>query len=125
MGKISKKIINCPSHPNRYINVSRFNFWKRQGIRGPKPLPFFGNLFGFMSGSLLNQMEEEWEKYGPIYGVYNQMQPQLVLGDPECIKDVLIRDWNVFQDRQGLSKDGNPITDNFLPALSGNSLIEK
>lgn len=46
--------------------------------------------------------------------------PQLVIGDPDMLKDILVRDWHVFADRQHGRKSGNPIIDSFLTALSGN-----
>lgn len=36
-----------------------YGYWKRRGIEGPRPLPFFGNLFEFVVGK---------KHYGTIYG---------------------------------------------------------
>ena len=43
IGKI--KIINYVTIDNRY-GTSTFNHFSDQGLPGPKPLPFIGNLWG-------------------------------------------------------------------------------
>lgn len=69
---------------------------------------------------MLTRFMELRKRYGPIYGVYRGFLPQLIVADADIIKDILVRDWHAFADRTGGTKDGNPITDNFLTALSGN-----
>ena len=68
---------------------------------------------------MIETLDSRWRKYGPVHGTYRGSKPQLVLGDPDMLKDALVRDWHVFADRRGGSKDGNRITDNFLVTLSG------
>ena len=65
-------------------------------------------------------MDSRYNKYGPVYGMYMLLTPQLVVGDPEMLKDILVRDWHVFADRTKGRKSGDEVTDNFLTALSGN-----
>lgn len=102
-----------------YINAKKHRYWKNQGIDGPKPKPFIGNLFDMFSSPLLKRLTDRQKKFGGVYGTFQGFQPQLVISDPEMIKDILIRDWHVFADRTGGIKSGNPIVDNFLTALSG------
>lgn len=105
---------------HRYINVSRYNFWNRQGIKGPLPFPFLGNTLDLFLSPLLTRLDDRWKQYGPVHGMYRKLKPQLVIGDTDMLKDVLVRDWHVFADRRGDSRDGNAITDNFLTSISGN-----
>ena len=68
---------------------------------------------------MIDTMESRRKKYGPVHGLYRGTKPQLVLGDPDMLKDALVRDWHAFADRRGGGKDGNHVTDNFLTSLSG------
>lgn len=107
----------------RYVSVSKHQFWSKQGIDGPTTLPFVGNLFDMLVSPLLYRLSSRQAKFGPVYGTYQALQPQLVVSDPEMIKDILIRDWFTFADRSGGMVSGNPITDNFLTNLSGEQRI--
>lgn len=102
-----------------YISAKKHRYWKNQGIDGPKPKPFVGNLFDMFSSPLLKRLTDRQKEFGSVYGTFQGLQPQLVISDPEMIKDIFIRDWHAFADRSGGMKSGNPIVDNFLTALSG------
>ena len=65
-------------------------------------------------------MDQRYKKYGPVYGMYLFFMPQLVVGDVDMLKDILVRDWHVFADRQNGRKTGDPIIDRFLTSLTGN-----
>ena len=104
----------------RYSHVSKHRFWARQGINGPTPVPFVGNMLDMFFSPLFDRLSSRQRKFGPVYGAYQGLQPQLVISDPDMIKDILVRDWFAFADRTGNMKSGNPITDNFLTNLSGN-----
>lgn len=103
-----------------YIQVSRFRYWSKQGVNGPTPWPLVGNAMDTLLGvPLLDRMTRNWNKYGSVHGLYRGIVPHLVVGDPDMLKDVLVRNWTTFADRRGGCVDGNPITDNFLVSLSG------
>ena len=65
-------------------------------------------------------MDQRYNKYGQVYGMYLFYTPQLVVGDVDMLKDLLVRDWHVFADRTSGLKTGDPIMDKFLTSLSGN-----
>ncbi|OXU22083.1 hypothetical protein TSAR_002540, partial [Trichomalopsis sarcophagae] len=86
-----------------YYLTYNFDFWKKQNVLGPKPIPFFGNLrevlFGEIHVGLLMKRYYDEYKTEPMIGFYGIRTPSLIMRDPELIKDVLIRDFNVFPDR--------------------------
>ncbi|XP_015434778.1 PREDICTED: cytochrome P450 6a2-like [Dufourea novaeangliae] len=86
-----------------YYCVSTYDFWKKRGVSGPKPLPFFGNakdlVFERISLAKFVQSTYETYKHLPMIGIYMCREPLLFLNDPDLIKDVLIRDFNKFADR--------------------------
>lgn len=86
-----------------YYFTSNYNFWKSRGIRGPKPIPVFGN---FKDAALNNKfmgdyLLEIYNKYKDesVIGMFTGMTPILIVKDPDLIKDVLIKDFSKFADR--------------------------
>ncbi|CAD1474802.1 unnamed protein product, partial [Heterotrigona itama] len=86
-----------------YYSVSAFDFWKSRGVRGPKPVFFFGNTIDVMFARIpiayyIKSLYEEY-KNEPMVGLYMRRSPVLILKDPELIKDVMIKDFVKFSDR--------------------------
>lgn len=86
-----------------YYLVSNFQYWKKLGVEGPKPVPIFGNFKDVFlnkkhDAQLITQFYEEF-KDEPLIGVYELNQPKLIVKDLNLLKDVVIRDFNVFADR--------------------------
>lgn len=86
-----------------YYSTSTHNFWKNQGVNGPKPAPLFGNFTDLMLNriSLGDYTKKLYEQFinEPMIGMYARRSPILLLKDPDLIKDVLIKDFNKFADR--------------------------
>ena len=86
-----------------YYSVSKLEFWQKRGVKGPKPLPFFGNFKDVFLGrcSLHDCFEKAYYDYKdePVIGLYSGNNPLLVLKDPDLMKDVLIKDFPKFADR--------------------------
>ena len=102
-----------------YYSSSKHEFWKNQGVKGPKPNFFLGNFADILlnrlaPGEFAKNIYEEFSDESMV-GVYARNKPILILRDPEFIKDVLIKDFNIFADR------GLPIHEKVEP-LSQNLL---
>nr|XP_034178244.1 cytochrome P450 6a2-like [Osmia lignaria] len=86
-----------------YYAVSNFDFWKKRGVVGPTPIPFFGNTKNLMFAkmSIRHYIKATYDQYKnePMIGFYLMKEPSLILNDPELIKHVLIRDFSYFADR--------------------------
>jgi len=86
-----------------YYLTSSFDFWKSRGIRGPRPIPGFGNfkdvIFAKISaGDYLTEVYNSY-KNEPLIGIFVRATPILIVQDPDLIKDVLIKDFSVFANR--------------------------
>ncbi|XP_029175227.1 cytochrome P450 6a2-like [Nylanderia fulva] len=86
-----------------YYLSSNYDFWKSRGVRGPKPLPGFGNIKDFLlnkkfGGDLLRDIYNEYKEEGMI-GIFARKTPILLVKDPELIKDILIKDFSNFANR--------------------------
>ncbi|CAO2630201.1 Cytochrome P450 3A13 [Lemmus lemmus] len=91
--------------------------FKELGIPGPKPLPFIGTLLNYRKGLWKYDIECQ-KKYGNMWGLYDGMQPLLVIAEPDMIRKVLVKEfYSVFTNRKlsgpnGLLKKGVTVCEN-------------
>uniref|UniRef100_A0A8C9NZ41 unspecific monooxygenase n=1 Tax=Spermophilus dauricus TaxID=99837 RepID=A0A8C9NZ41_SPEDA len=65
-------------------------YFKKLGIPGPTPLPFFGTLLNYRQVTLFSQ-----------HSLFNGSQPVLATTEPSIIKTVLIKErYSVFTNRR-------------------------
>ncbi|CAG2165508.1 unnamed protein product [Oppiella nova] len=83
-----------------FRSICRGNdYWSKQGINGPKPIPIFGNIINTLMTSEKDRLLGYQKKYGKIYGHYMGDIPVLSIADPELIKLILVKDFHVFTGR--------------------------
>ncbi|GIX86655.1 cytochrome P450 3A29 [Caerostris extrusa] len=88
-----------------------YDIWEKKGVPYVKPKPFFG--------SPLHETEvDNYKKYGRLYGSFVGSRPYLSVGDPEHLRNILVKDFQFFSNRQGL-KTGDKITERMLQLLEG------
>ena len=44
-------------------------------------------------------------RYGPVWGQFSGIQPHLYVADPELLKDVMVKSFDSFADRQHFSSN--------------------
>lgn len=86
-----------------YYLMANFDFWKSRGIRGPRPIPIFGNFKDtiFIKLSMSDFLTQVYNTYKDesMIGVFLNNTPILLLKNLDLIKNVLIKDFSVFANR--------------------------
>ncbi|KAH0550843.1 cytochrome P450 6k1-like [Cotesia glomerata] len=87
-----------------YLYMTRkFKYWKKRGVAEIPPTPFIGNfgpcLMMKRSGGQWIQDMYEWSAGLPYMGYYVFDRPFFLVRDPDLIKNILVKDFNYFNDR--------------------------
>uniref|UniRef100_A0AAQ5ZW07 unspecific monooxygenase n=1 Tax=Amphiprion ocellaris TaxID=80972 RepID=A0AAQ5ZW07_AMPOC len=87
-----------------------YGFFKKIGIKGPRPLPFIGTFLEYRQG-IHNFDTKCFEKYGKMWGLYDGRQPLLAIMDTAMIKTILVKEcYSVFTNRRDFGLNG-PLRD--------------
>ncbi|KAL3865966.1 hypothetical protein ACJMK2_043310 [Sinanodonta woodiana] len=73
-------------------------FWSL-GIPGPTPIPYMGIIPSIAKQGLQETDLRLMQKYGRHVGTFFGNIPQLLISDPEMIKEILVRRFSEFTDR--------------------------
>ncbi|XP_020495364.2 cytochrome P450 3A40 [Labrus bergylta] len=83
-----------------------YNTFKKMGIPGPKPVPFFGTMLAYRKGFITFD-ENCFKKYGKTWGIFDGRQPVLCMTDPAMIKAVLVKEcYSLFTNRRNFYLNG-------------------
>ncbi|XP_058061357.1 probable cytochrome P450 28a5 [Anopheles bellator] len=77
-----------------------FNYWEKRGVKGPKPKLLLGNLPYLLTRkrNMVYNYEQLYNDYTnePVIGYFSIRTPQLLVKDPELIKEVLSKSFHNF-----------------------------
>uniref|UniRef100_A0A6G1S3M1 Cytochrome P450 3A24 n=1 Tax=Aceria tosichella TaxID=561515 RepID=A0A6G1S3M1_9ACAR len=77
-----------------YYYKNAFKFWKKRGLRGPKPYPLVGNFLHLIMDTDATKV---WaQEFGKVYGIYDGSRPILIVSDPRVMHQICVRDFNKF-----------------------------
>lgn len=102
-----------------YYLFKPLSYWKKRGVLGPDPLPFFGNLkesalrrkhVGLAYKEIYN--DYPGEKY---VGILRMTSPTLIIRDLDIVKHILIKDFEAFPYR-GFDFSNEGLGDNLFHA---------
>ena len=73
---------------------------KKLNVPGPKPVPFLGNMLEVKKYGALHLMHLDYfKKYGKVFTICLGGRPTLVVGDPELLKQIMVKDFSNFHNR--------------------------
>lgn len=103
-----------------YLYIThKLSYWKDQGIAYIEPQFFYGNAKGigkkFHMSDFTQRMYNSVKAKGPFGGIYIFTKPIFMVTDLDLIKQILVKDFHVFPNRQHHVKDEkNPIGTNLV-----------
>nr|XP_042909307.1 cytochrome P450 3A6 [Parasteatoda tepidariorum] len=102
-----------------WYSTKNHDYWRKRGIPYVKPYPFLGSHPALERGKNLEDVElERYKKYGNFYGYYEANKPVLMVGKPELLRDILVKDFQYFSSRRVVNS-GDPIQEKILSLLTG------
>ncbi|XP_075984705.1 cytochrome P450 6B5-like [Anticarsia gemmatalis] len=88
-----------------------FNHWKSKNVKGPRPIPLFGNILQVAlrnkpNGIFFRELYQQYPKE-KVIGIYQMTSPTLIIRDLDLVKQIMIKNFDMFPDRGTyFSKDG-------------------
>nr|XP_020634614.1 cytochrome P450 2C6-like isoform X2 [Pogona vitticeps] len=86
------------------LSIILYYFWKRGRPKelppGPRPLPFFGNVFQLGFRNPLTYLQKLTKEYGPVISLYPGTKPIVFIQDLRFAKEVLLTKGIEFAGRQ-------------------------
>ena len=71
------------------------DYWQKQGVRTGKV-----SQWARYTKQWYDWEQELCRKNGKLFGIYETTKPVLYLSDPELIREVLVKDFHVFNNRR-------------------------
>ncbi|XP_055849099.1 probable cytochrome P450 309a2 [Episyrphus balteatus] len=90
-----------------YLYLSwNFNFWKKRGVKGPKPKLIFGSIPSIVkrNRNLAFDMRDLYEKYKKsgerFIGIFMTRNPQILVVNPDLAREILVTNFKCFRDNE-------------------------
>ncbi|XP_018336208.1 cytochrome P450 9e2 [Agrilus planipennis] len=105
-----------------YLYIKPFWYWESRNVPYQNPVPLFGNMFKpiFKKEQLISIVQNIYTKCpdSPYFGFINFITPILIIKDPELIKKITVKDFDVFsRHRAFASEDMDPLWSKNLFAI--------
>ncbi|XP_063538311.1 cytochrome P450 6B5-like [Cydia strobilella] len=86
-----------------YYFTRTFSYWKDRNVAGPKPIPFFGNMYKStlrydLPGGVFKNIYESFPRE-KVVGIFRMTNPTLMIRDLDILKHILVKDFDNFASR--------------------------
>ncbi|XP_063534364.1 cytochrome P450 6B2-like, partial [Cydia strobilella] len=86
-----------------YYFTRTFSYWKDRNVAGPKPIPFFGNMYkSALRYDTWGGVYENIYKSFPnekVVGIFRMTTPTILVRDLDILKHILVKDFDNFVSR--------------------------
>ncbi|XP_063534349.1 cytochrome P450 6B5-like [Cydia strobilella] len=86
-----------------YYFTRTFSYWEDRNVAGPKPIPFFGNLYksATRNDTLSGVLKTIYESFPEekVVGMFRMTTPTLIVRDLDILKNILVKDFDNFANR--------------------------
>ncbi|KAG5667307.1 hypothetical protein PVAND_015293 [Polypedilum vanderplanki] len=94
---------------------NRFNYWHKRGFPYvPGKIPLGSTPTAGISEHSCTVFQREYEKFkdrGPAFGVFGMAKPMLVPTDPDLIREIFVKNFEVFHERGfNISEEADPLS---------------
>ncbi|XP_067663398.1 cytochrome P450 3A24-like [Haliotis asinina] len=89
-----------------YINFMSWHHgvFKKLGIDGPPPRMIVGNLMTILRKGMHGADLYWTQTYGKVVGIFMTRLPMILISDDDMLKQIMVKDFNLFPNRQELPK---------------------
>ncbi|GBN52604.1 Cytochrome P450 3A24, partial [Araneus ventricosus] len=96
------------------------DYWTKRGVPFLPRMSLFTLLLLPYTKSIVEVFQELFGKHelGRVFGGFEGTKPNLVVSDPDLLRDVLVKDFHVFPYRR-LMPTGDPIADSMVTMVTG------
>ncbi|EEC03326.1 cytochrome P450, putative [Ixodes scapularis] len=96
-----------------------FTFWSDKGVPYLTLWQYLRVVYDMYTKPLHEVIRKNYERYGRLYGSYQGIVPTLVVGDPDILADVFVKNFKSFSDRTEAQTIGTDIWKKSILNLSG------
>ncbi|KAJ8382747.1 hypothetical protein SKAU_G00035250 [Synaphobranchus kaupii] len=96
-----------------WYSIFPYSVLAKCGIRHPKTMPFYGNLFLFRKG-FFDAHTELINTYGKVCGYYLGRRPVVVVADPDMLRQIMVKEFSLFPNRMTIRSATKPMSDCLL-----------
>lgn len=96
-----------------------FTFWNDKGVPHHTFWQYLRVVYDLYTKPLHEVVRKNYKTYGRIYGSYQGTVPTLVVGDPDLLSDVLVKDFKSFSDKSEAQQIGTDVWKKVVMNLSG------
>lgn len=84
-----------------WVGTYKYSVIKSFNVPGPKPWPYVGNIPDIIKYGGSNNLLFEYRKiYGNVFHLSLGQKPMIVVGDPELLKLITVKEFDKFRNRQ-------------------------